>query len=79
MSQASENAARAAARLLREFDGLPDAAGVPVGVVAALWSITPTSVWRRSRQGDLPQPRTFGTRCTRWNVGELRAALRAAA
>ena len=64
--------------LLADFDRLPDAAGVPVGVVAALYSVSAKSVWQRSRAGHMPQPRRFGTRCTRWNVGELRAALGAA-
>ncbi len=62
---------------LRNFDALPDAAFVRLRTVAALFSISPATVWRRSASGDLPAPIRIGRRCTCWNVGALREALRA--
>jgi predicted DNA-binding transcriptional regulator AlpA len=59
----------------RNFDGLPDAAHVDVNVVATLFGCKPPTVWLRVRHKKLPAPRKFGAH-TRWNVGELRAALR---
>lgn len=58
------------------FDTLPDAAFVPLAVVCALFSCSPATAWRRVRQGQLVAPHRIGTRTTRWQVGELRAALK---
>ncbi len=59
---------------LKEFDDLPNAAHVDVYVVAALYGCKPPTDWARLRRKELPEPRKFGSH-TRWNVGELRAAL----
>lgn len=63
---------------LTNFDQLPDSANVDVYVVAGLCGGGVSTVWRRLRQNDplIPKPRKFG-RSTRFNVGELRAALAA--
>jgi prophage regulatory protein len=61
----------------RGFDALPDAAHVRVETVAALYSVTPASIWRWSRAGMIPRPRKLGPQVTAWNVGELRRALSA--
>lgn len=59
---------------LTEFDALPNAAHVDVNVVAVLYGCKPATVWARLRRKGLPEPKKFGSH-TRWNVGELRAAL----
>ncbi|MGM3273720.1 helix-turn-helix transcriptional regulator [Ralstonia sp. 24A2] len=59
---------------LAGFDDLPNSAHVDCKTVAALFSTTRTTVWRRSAAGLLPKPRKFGA-SARWNVGELRAVL----
>lgn len=62
------------ATALRGFDELPASAKVRLPVVAALFSISPATVWRWCKAGDLPQPtRIHGV--TFWNVGELRERL----
>lgn len=61
---------------LEDFDRLPDAAYVRVGVAAALFGVSTQTVWRWLRVGQLPAPvRRGGT--TAWQVGELRRALAA--
>ncbi|MDR5778781.1 transcriptional regulator [Caballeronia sp. LZ065] len=59
---------------VRNFDSLPDAAGVRVQTVAQLCSCSISAVWNRSKRGALPKPRTIGGHAL-WNVGELRAVL----
>ncbi|SMF96989.1 hypothetical protein SAMN02949497_4404 [Methylomagnum ishizawai] len=59
---------------LRDFDSLPNSANVRQPVVEALFGISATTVWRRSKNGLLPTPiRLGGT--TVWNVGQLRSIL----
>ena len=64
---------------LRHFDALPDAANVRQPTVQALFGISPATVWRWVNSGHLPKPHRHGLRTTRWNVGELRAALQRSA
>lgn len=59
---------------LRDFDTLPGSANVRLPVVAALFSISPATVWRWCRAGLLPNPTHIGG-VTFWNVHELRARL----
>lgn len=59
------------------FDELPDSAHVDDKTLAALFGTSTTTIWRRVRRGELPQPVRFSTRCTRWRVGEIRAVLAA--
>ncbi|SAL17085.1 hypothetical protein AWB71_00691 [Caballeronia peredens] len=59
---------------LKDFDRLPNAAGVTDKTVAALCGCHVATVWERSKRGVLPKPRKIGG-SARWNVGELRAVL----
>lgn len=59
---------------LRNFDHLPDSAGVRQPIVEALFACSSSTVWRRVESGLIPKPRKLG-RTTVWNVGELRRAL----
>ena len=60
---------------LTEFDTLPDAAHVDVHTVAALFGCKTPTIWARLRRNEIPAPRRFGAH-TRWNVGDLRQALK---
>ncbi|RKR46130.1 AlpA family transcriptional regulator [Paraburkholderia sp. BL6665CI2N2] len=56
------------------FDEMPGAGLVGVRVVAALFGVSVSTVWRRVELGLLPQPHKFGS-STRWKVGEIRQVL----
>lgn len=58
------------------FDNLPAASLVDQRTVELLFSCSATTVWRRVKRGELPQPQRYG-QCTRWRVGDLRALLNA--
>jgi len=59
---------------LREFDTLPDSAYVRLPVITALVGISRATVWRWTRQGNLPKSiRISGV--TLWSVGGLRRCL----
>lgn len=60
---------------LINFDKLPAAAHVDVHTVAALFGCKVPTIWARLRRGEIPLPKHFGAH-TRWNVGEIRLALR---
>lgn len=60
---------------LERFDSLPDAAFVRVETVAKLYSVTPATIWRWSRDRQIPRYRKLGPQVTAWNVGDLRRAL----
>lgn len=57
------------------FDDLPDAAYVNQRVVELVLDCSSSTIWRRVKSGDLPRPKKFGLKSTRWNVGELRRVL----
>ena len=59
---------------LQNFDLLPDSAGARVPVVAALFSVSEPTVWRWTRDGQLPAPTKRGG-VTLWNVGALRRCM----
>jgi len=61
---------------LVNFKGIPDDSYVPVLIVMLLLGVSRTTVWRLRKSGALPEPKKIGRRITRWNVGELRAALK---
>lgn len=63
---------------LGRFDQLPAAALVRVSVVAGLFSVSDSTVWRWSRAGKLPHPTRLGGGVALWNVGELRKTIGAA-
>lgn len=56
------------------FDRLPSAALVEQRTLELLFSCGATTIWRRVKDGGLPQPYRHG-RCTRWKVGDLREVL----
>lgn len=60
---------------LTQFDQLPASAHVKVQTVAKLIGVSRATVWRMVQRGQLPAPKKLSNRATRWNVGELRAAL----
>jgi predicted DNA-binding transcriptional regulator AlpA len=64
---------------LKNFDSLPNSANVRQPVVQALFACSSASVWRGVKHKRIPAPRKLSPRTTCWNVGELRAALAAAA
>jgi predicted DNA-binding transcriptional regulator AlpA len=59
---------------LNGFDELPTSAYVRLPIVAALFSISASTVWRWSRTGLLPAPVRMG-HTTLWKVEDLRRAL----
>jgi predicted DNA-binding transcriptional regulator AlpA len=62
---------------LRDFDTLPDSAYVRLPVITALVGVSRATVWRWTRQGNLPKAvRIAGV--TLWNVGALRESLKIA-
>ena len=60
---------------LINFDQLPNSANVRLPVVMAIYGISPATVWRNVKNGNIPKPHKLTVRTTAWNVGELRAAL----
>ena len=48
---------------------------ITVREVASLLSIHPATVWRLCERGALPQPIRMGTRCTRWSLEAVKAAV----
>lgn len=61
--------------VLTNFDQLPNSANVRLPVVMALYGISPATVWRNVKIGNIPKPQKLTARTTAWNVGKLRAAL----
>lgn len=62
---------------LAEFNRLPNSAYVRLPMVGALYCASPSSVWRWVKSGHIPAPHKLGPNTTAWNVGELRASLKA--
>ncbi|HAN55816.1 MAG TPA: transcriptional regulator [Betaproteobacteria bacterium] len=58
---------------------MPASAQVPAKTLAALLDISEVTVWRWSKSGRLPRPRKLGANTSRFNVGEVRAAIAALA
>lgn len=59
---------------LKEFDTLPDSAYVRLPVITALIGVSRATVWRWTREGNLPKSiRISGV--TLWSVGGLRKCL----
>lgn len=61
--------------ILSNFDDLPDSAEVPASLLAGLIHTSEVTIWRWSKVGKLPRPRKLGANTTRFNVGQVRAAL----
>jgi predicted DNA-binding transcriptional regulator AlpA len=57
-----------------QFDQLPDSALVPVNIFSAVLNAGDSTIWRRAKnEPNFPQPRRYGSKCTRWKVGDIRA------
>lgn len=59
----------------KHFDDLPASAQVAARTLATLLDVSEVTVWRWSKAGKLPVPRKLGGNTTRFNVGEVRAAM----
>ncbi len=62
---------------LTGFDSLPASAFVSIKVIEALTGLSYVTIYRHIKRGRFPRPVKFSAGCSRWNVGELRAALKA--
>jgi prophage regulatory protein len=57
------------------LDKLPDSAMVSDTELSGLLGVSKNTAWRWSKAGRLPSPVKIGPNTTRWNLGEVRAAL----
>lgn len=55
-----------------KFSDLPNEAFVPIGVVCDVSGKRPTAVHDGIKKKTFPAPEKFGSRCSRWRVGQLR-------
>jgi len=62
-------------KTLQTFSELPDEAHVRLPVVAGLFAMSVSSVWRRVKDGSLPHPIKVSRRITAWRVSDLRRVL----
>lgn len=60
---------------IENLDGFPDCGFVSARTLAALFAVSEVTIWRWSKAGKLPVPRKLGGNTTRFNVGEVRAAI----
>lgn len=60
---------------IENLDGFPDCGFIAARTLAAMLGVSQVTIWRWSKAGKLPAPRKLGEGTTRWNVGEIRAAL----
>lgn len=58
------------------FGSLPDEAFINVKAVALIFGCCTNTVWRYVRLKKIPEPIRFSEQNTKWNVGELRKALK---
>lgn len=58
--------------LVKNFDDLADSVLVDAKVVALLFGMSVSHVWRSTRLGNLPKPIRTGPLSTRWRVGAIR-------
>jgi predicted DNA-binding transcriptional regulator AlpA len=62
---------------LKYFDSLPDSAYIRLRILCSLRGESAATIWRRVAAGAIPPPKKLGPNVTAWNVGQLRAAMRA--
>lgn len=60
---------------LAAFHTLPDEALIDVKFLSALFDCSENTIWRRSKNGMLPEPIRVSSQQTRWRVGGVRKAL----
>jgi predicted DNA-binding transcriptional regulator AlpA len=60
---------------IENLDSFPDCGFIAAHTLAAMLGVSQVTVWRWSKAGKLPAPRKLGANTTRFNVGEVRAAL----
>lgn len=60
---------------LKNFDSLPNAAFVRLPVVTGILGCSKATVWRRCKQGELPNPVKLSAGTTAWRVSDIRAHL----
>lgn len=60
---------------MRNFDDLPNAAMASDVDLAELFNVNRVTIWNWAKSGRLPAPKKLGPNTTRWNVGEVRAAI----
>lgn len=60
---------------IENLDATPDCGFVSARSLAAWLGVSQVTIWRWAKTGKLPAPRKLGEGTTRWNVGEVRAAL----
>ena len=59
---------------ISHFDQLPDSAMVTVKTLGAIIDAGNSTCWRRAKnEPTFPQPIRLGSKCTRFNVGAIRA------
>lgn len=75
MSKNNDDKRSGISPLIQHFDDLPNSAYVPLNVICVMFGCSPATAWRRVKSGQLIAPQHFGS-STRWNVGEIRQALR---
>jgi len=65
-------------KALSPFDALPDDAFIRLSLLIA-WGLIPFStstLWRKCRSGQFPQPLKVSSQVTAWRVGDIREWLR---
>lgn len=69
------------ASLQINFDALPDVALIQIRPLVnyGVLPFSATTIWRKCRQGQFPQPIKVSAGITAWRVGEIRAYLANAA
>jgi prophage regulatory protein len=66
------------AKALSPFDALPDDAFIRLSLLIA-WGLIPFSastLWRKCRSGQFPQPLRVSSQVTAWRVGDIREWLK---
>lgn len=55
-----------------KFSELPDEAFITINLVCDVSGKRTTSIYAAIKDGQFPPPERFGSRCSRWRVGEIR-------
>lgn len=60
---------------IENLDAMPDCGFVAARSLAAWLGVSQVTVWRWVKTGQLPAPKKLGANTTRFQIGEVRAAL----